>query len=140
MKQFIFLVSLTVALAGCHPNGDAEMRKQLLGEWVLELQYPTGGKFKSTTEITQGGAYTCHIVAEGESNVLRTAELEGTFEIKNGVLIDTMTKHSNTNANLPSVSRGSIVRMNSQELVVRFEQQDGISYPTNNVIFRKIQK
>jgi hypothetical protein len=45
--------------------------------------------------------------------------LEGTWQVKKGVLIDTNTKHSDTNATaLPIISRVRIIRADDEELVL----------------------
>jgi len=57
----------------------------------------------------------------------------GKFEVRDGVLIDTMTKNSSTNARLPMISRYRIIRSDRRELVIGVET-DG---RTNEVVFRK---
>ena len=82
----------------------------------------------------------CQVVAHGESGVIRTADIEGKFQVRDGVLIDTMTKHSNTNAVLPRSTRARIVRINDREMVLNSESLGGQVSPTNDVVFRKVGK
>ena len=48
----------------------------------------------------------------------RAATLEGTFQVKDGVLFNTVTKSSRTNAHMPYVSHSQIVRANDREMVI----------------------
>lgn len=126
-------------LLACNRQHDGVARQMPPGTWVVEGTYPNGGSFKSTLRVAPSGDYQCQIVAFGSSNVARTFEMEGTFQIQNGVLIDTMTKYSNTNAQLPQISCARILRMNERELVVDYERVAGVNYPTNETVFRKIR-
>ena len=48
----------------------------------------------------------------------RVVTLEGAFKVQSGVLINTVTKSSRTNARVPYVSHSQIVRVDDQELVI----------------------
>jgi hypothetical protein len=105
----------------------------LPGIWHVDKAEPSGGDFHSTIKVASNGSYTCQITSHSPSDGLRKSGLEGTFQVKDGVLIDTMTKNSNTNAVLPMISRYRILRADDRELVL----ESKTSYSTNEVIFRK---
>jgi hypothetical protein len=106
----------------------------LPGTWVAEGAGPPGSDFKSTLKIAPNGGYTCQIIRHGPSNAVRTTEMEGTFQVKDGVLNDTMTTHSNTNAPVPVGSRMRIVRMDNREMVLTYQD----FYQTNTTVFRRV--
>src|SRR6266446_4444592 len=101
MKLTLAFLTLAFVLAGCSRQGDARVRNDLAGTWVATANYSNGGSFRSTITVDRNGNYVCQVVAHGDSGVIRTADIEGKFQVRDGVLIDTMTKHSNTNAVLP---------------------------------------
>jgi hypothetical protein len=43
------------------------------------------------------------------------------MKIDGGFIVDTMTKHSNTNAPIPHTSRAKIIRLSEGEIVARWE-------------------
>ena len=137
MKLALSFLSVLLLLSGCNHHSDAAIPRVLLGTWVAEGVYPLGVGFESTVKIASDGRYTCHLVCHNASNATRTCEIEGTFQVKDGVLIDTITKHSQTNAPVPIVLRERIVRMDRWEMVLSNE-----SYlqntATNTVVWRKV--
>src|SRR5260221_7266894 len=129
-----------VLFVGCSRRGDAGVRKNLPGTWVVSGVYPSGGDFKSTITVAPNGSYTCQIITHGTSNSVRMFELEGKLLVKDGVLIDTMTKHSNTNAtHLPVTYRGRILRADKRELVVNYGLDAGFQEATHETVMRKIK-
>ena len=70
----------------------------------------------------------------GTNKIPRAFEIEGTLEVRDGFVIDTMTKHSQTNAPVPVTNRQRIVRMDSREMVLNSPH----SWETNLLVFRKI--
>lgn len=122
---------------GCSRPGDAEVRQNLPGKWKR-----IGGDPGITSEITwtvdSSGGYVCQIVSlRPEEAVPRTNHMAGKLEVRDGVLIDTMTENSNTNARLPMISRYRIVRSDRRELVFNWEADGRGGFQTNEVVFRK---
>jgi hypothetical protein len=78
------------------------------------------------------------MVLQGETGSVRTNALEGTIRAKNGILTDTMTKHSNTSAVLPMVTQVRIVRIDEAEMVLKWDVTAGTESATNEVVFRRI--
>jgi hypothetical protein len=62
------------------------------------------------------------------------------FQVQAGLLIDTMTNNSNTNAQLPLIWRARIVRIDDHEMVLRPEPTEEWAYPTNQLRFRKVSR
>ena len=122
MKKFAiigFIVAL--AIAGVflwqhfkHPS-DAQVRQMLPGTWALSW----GDSAHSTNIVGVDGRYTCRITDPRHS---RAIELEGTFQVTDGVLIDTVTKNSQPNSFVPSVYRGRIIRADGSEMIVAFTE------------------
>ncbi len=140
MKPALAVLLLALAVAGCKRHGDAQVGDKLTGNWVATGSYRNGGNFKSTLTIGRSGNYVCHLVTQGESGPTRTNALEGTFQIKDGILTDTVTKHSNTNAVLPMITRARIVRIDEGEMVLKWDLAEGVESATNEVVFRRLGK
>jgi len=133
MKSLGVFALVLLLLSACNHQEDGADRQLPPGIWVVEGVYPSGGDFTSTITVAPDGAYRCQIVSHDSSNVARNFELEGTFRIQDGVLLDTNTKNSSTNARVPFISRSRILRMDERELVVNFEQD------TKETVFKKIK-
>jgi hypothetical protein len=119
MRAAILLLVLTAMLAGCkRQQGSASSLSA--GTWKCELDYPSGGHFQSTMILGSDGRYVCNGSVTG-TNGVRTFRVEGTMEIEEGFIVDTMTNHSNTNAPLPHTSRAKIIRQSEREIVAKWE-------------------
>jgi len=140
MKMPFALLILASVLAGCSRQTDARVPKDLAGTWIATGSYSNGDSFKSTITFDRSSNYVCQIVRQGASGTTRTSDMEGNFQIQDGMLIDTMTKHSNTNAVLPTSTRTRIVRIDAREMVLKWESIEGEHSPTNDVVFRRIGK
>jgi hypothetical protein len=70
--------------------------------------------------VASTGAYVGDATNFG-SKGFKTYHIEGTWEIKDGVLTDTVTNHSDPKARLPFISSERIIRFSTNELVVRYE-------------------
>jgi hypothetical protein len=138
----VFLFFLVIPLlTGCNHRSDSELRKKLPGTWVVEGSNTDDDRFKSAVTVDSSGHYVCQLVAHSRfDGVTRTYNIAGTFEVKNGLLIDTVTEHSNTNATLPMISRGLIVRANDRELAIRFDSNQELDFSTNEIVWRKEKK
>lgn len=130
--RFVLLLSVVnLALVSCsRRNGDPQAA--IAGTWLLARDIPGGSHFQSTTIIARDGHYVSQISIVHSNHPSRNAaEFQGTFEIKDGLLIDTINKDSQTNSRVPRTSRARIIRMNDREIVVKYEEQDTES------VFRK---
>jgi hypothetical protein len=143
----ITFLGLAVILVGCHrhdepkpPTEDARLQQKLIGIWSLHIDKDTGGQtyaggqtFDSSLTVASNGAYAAELTTAGSLGV-RKFKIEGTMEIKDGFLIDTMLKHSNTNFTHSSVSRARIIRFDDNELFVKYQEADFES------VFRRVGK
>lgn len=128
-----------MVLVGCSRHGDAEVRKNLPGTWIVDGTN-SADSFESHWAIDVNGDYVCRIVFQNsEDAISRTQDMRGKVEVRDGVLIDTMTWHSSTNARLPMISRSRIVRQNRSELVLSQETNSRGEFLTNGevIVFRK---
>ena len=116
MRVAFLLLALTAALAGCKRHGSALSA----GTWKCELDYPNGGHFQSTVILDSQGRYVSNGSVTTSSGV-RAFTVEGTMKIEGGFIVDTMTKHSNTNATLPHTSRAKIISLSKGEIVAKWE-------------------
>jgi hypothetical protein len=141
MKGFASILAiLALIVSACNQNPDARAQKLLVGTWSMTANYEWGYNATITISIGPDGKYVCQVVGRGESGTERTFDMQGTWHVQNGVLIDTMIYNSTTNYTLPSVSRGRIVRIDNREMLLRWERNEGWDYPTNETLYRKISK
>jgi hypothetical protein len=122
------ILALVAMLTGCHHTPRFE------GTWVLDRVRPDGVKIHSVTTIAPGGKYSTQTSAFTNSVLAFAVKSEGTFEIKDGCLIDTMTKHSEPATPVPSVFRARIIRFDGRELIAYDEENSA------DVVFRKESK
>lgn len=136
--RLVSMIMLSALLTACGQRdaspaeSDAEIQKKLAGTWVKEETNKFGDQFRTVTVIAPDGSY----VAEGTfvvSNKTNRFSQAGTILFSDGVLTDTATKHSNTNARLPMVERTRIVRLDDRELVLQ-----SVERPEVSVTFRKV--
>lgn len=137
VKLALSFLSVILLLTGCNHHNDVAIPRELLGTWVTEGVYPQAGGFKSTLTVAPNGGYACHVVSHNASNATRAFEIEGTLQVKDGVLSDTMTKHSQTNAPVPITFHYRIVRMDRREMVLSDESYLN-NTATNTVVWRKV--
>jgi hypothetical protein len=140
MKPSLAIAALAFVLGGCSRDADAQVRKRLPGTWVLTGTHRNGSTFTSTIAVSKAGNYVCRIVSHGESGSERSFDLKGMFRVQGGVLIDTITNHSNTNAVLPMIMRARIVHFDDREMVLESEPNQEVEFPTNQVVFRKVSQ
>jgi len=129
VRYIITWILLILLLVGCR-HDTTKPQQRLVGTWLVDIVTLDGGHFRSVITVAPDGSYSCKFSKATTSGVL-TGAIEGRYEINRGTLIDTMTKHSNTNAVLPSVSRAQIIRLDDQELVTQCEGM------TNEIVMRK---
>lgn len=141
MKRFASILAVVaLILSACNRDPDTRAQKLLVGTWSLTFNYQDGDTTTSTLIIGPDGKYVCRVVTHGHSGTERTYDRQGTLQVQNGVLIDTMTNTGATKLTRPLVDRSPIVRIDNREFLVRWERIAGVSYPTNEPLFRKISK
>jgi hypothetical protein len=138
MKTPPLLLAVSLFVIGCKQDDegtglphDAEVRKTMAGVWSVHLDSPNGGFFESVTSVKPNGHYLAQITIR-RSNGTVNIDFEGDFEVKNNVLIDRITRDTQTNAEaLPRTSRAQIIRVTESEIAVRYEGTD------NETVFRR---
>ena len=89
---------------------------KLAGTWVVD--YGRDIPIRNATTFSPDGSFVCQISGYTNGMII---DISGTFEMRDGVLISTETKDSQTNAVLPRVARARIVRFDDRELDLRFD-------------------
>jgi hypothetical protein len=111
---------------------DGAIQQKITGPWwhsQPSFSSPFGAMSRLT--IASNGDYVCHITFY--NGRIHTNSLEGRWQVKDGLLIDTITKVNPPRQPVPSVSTNRIVRVNDRELVYR-TQSDYV------VLFRRIKQ
>jgi hypothetical protein len=136
----LFAVVLLVTACGRHEDSaDDKIRKKLPGIWAFEAKYETGSAVQNIITFAPDGSYTATIDT-GRTNGPRVINVEGTFRVENGFLLETVTKNSQTDTLLTNTSRARIVGIDDRELVLDYEKVPGVVYSTNQTVFRKQTK
>jgi hypothetical protein len=110
MKITFQLFALTILLAACSSvPSDAQLRHKLIGTWI-------GPSDNLEMTMSSDGSYVSKFTREGMNY-----DYEGTWKIKDGFLITTLTANNSTNAkhtmHIGSVESFRIVHVDDQELI-----------------------
>jgi len=137
----IFALAIVLAVSGCARGdklseqpaqasqatnslpSDAEIQQKMTGMWLIDTRY-----LKSMLIIASNGDYVCHLTQGG------TYQLEGKIQVRDGIMIDTLTKSSITNEPVPSTFTNQIIRVNDHELVWKRLDMHTL------VMFRKVKE
>lgn len=123
---------LIVFLTACKKHNEIkpapsefELQQRLVGKWSCSKDYTNelstnGTTFESSVTVASNGTYVGDL-SEYNPTHLKSWHIEGTWKINNGFLIDTITKHSSTNAILPIEERAKIIRFDTNELILQWE-------------------
>ncbi len=135
MKFALAFFGLCLLLAACSHRdapvplaSDAEIKKVLPGTWVLETNID-GSNFRSVTTVAPNGDYVSQIESK-----TGTRRLEGTWQVKDGCVIDTTTKNSDSNVHLPYTVRMPVIRADARELLIK------VGEPEHVCVFRMERK
>ena len=115
---------LAVACKRHEESADNKIQKTLPGTWVFDARYASGSSNQCTVDVAQDASYVSTVVLPGRTNGPRSIHQEGTWRVKDGVLIDTITRDS----------------IDDQKLVLDYAKIPGVVYPTNQTVFRKQTK
>jgi len=114
MKKFIAILATVTVLAAVaflswqhfkHLR-DERIYKNLAGTWTMS--------FGSLT-IHPDGSYVLQFTVSPDSGVVTN---EGTFQVRDGFLIDTVTKSYRKNAQVPYVTPTPIIMANDHEMIL----------------------
>jgi len=125
MKASLVSLSLCYLLAGCSRHDSSQ---SISGTWVFD-----GSARHGINTVSRDGSYTGRVWTTNSDQVLESV-IEGRWEVRDGVLVDTMLKHSDTNAVLPTTLRARIIKHSDQELVLQWDGMD------NTAVLRKEAK
>jgi hypothetical protein len=131
VKSALIYILPILLLSACNPSdrteaptADVELRQKLIGRWRVDSRLPGDIRVQSETVVDPGGGYVLHLtntLADG----VRTATLAGTLQVRNGLLIDTITNDLGGNTLVPRIaSVARIIRVDENELVVRSTNND----------------
>ena len=145
MKPGALILVLLVLVAGCGrqsegaASSDQERQHKLAGVWVHKRTLKSERDVVATLAMNPDGTYTgidtfSKPMPDGVSRI----ETSGRWRIEDGFLVMTETSSSLTNAHLPEEGRVRVVRLDDRELeYAPPDKYEGISVPTNHIIFRK---
>jgi hypothetical protein len=127
MRAIIWLLALTALLTACRkhnktkpPLSELEFQQRLVGTWELLWESTNGSAFESSVTVTSNGNYICDAPSFSPTSY-KLFHIEGSWVMSNDFIIDTALKHSNTNARLPMITCEKIIRFDTNELVLQFE-------------------
>src|SRR5208282_3883954 len=103
---------------------DVQVSQMLTGTWFMTID----GASEYQIAIATDGSFVSHV---STSDGGASSQIEGTILVTNGMLVDTVTKTSDTNAHVPFVSYMKIYSMTDSELVFG---KDGV---TNKMVLHK---
>jgi hypothetical protein len=141
----VHILVLLVLVAGCRKqseraaSSDGEMWRKLAGVWVHKQTLKSGAEIVATLEMARNGTYTdVDTFSKPLPDGLRKIESSGRWRIEDGFLIMTVTSSSLTNAQSGEEARVRIVRLDDRELEYEpLDKYEGVSVPTNHIIFKK---
>ena len=108
------------------PASDLELQKKLVGSWRADVQLPEGTHVQSRTIVDTGGSYFMYLTNTIAGRV-RSDTLAGTLQIRDGLMIDTITNDFTEHTLLPrSGGVARIIRFEEHELTVRSTNNDEI--------------
>jgi hypothetical protein len=125
------------------PDTDAKLQEKLEGTWTDEH---TGTNILEThTLVFSNGGFESRALVKDRSNLVQHFQIAGTYQIRNGWLINNITNRRNplTNQeNLSEVQSNQIVRLTDRELVLNVRVTNGPSHGPESfeVSFRKEEK
>jgi hypothetical protein len=144
VMKTLFTFIICSLVAACLSNGqsvvvtnslpsDAAIQQKMTGTWFQEYA-PVS---QSTIMIASNGNYVAYhttgrIRTNNLEEILEVNRLEGTLEVRGGMMIDTLKKSSITNEPLPLVFTNVIIRVTDRELVYRAQNR------SQELILRKV--
>jgi len=113
MKHVFTFIILCLLLTACG-RSDARLQRQVTGTWVVDV----GNNIRSVNLIRPDGSYAAKVTGFTNGSVVM---IEGTFLVKNGELVETVTKSSQKDEKVPFVVRGHIISLTDHEMVARWD-------------------
>ena len=99
---------------------DAEIRQKVVGTWIVDTHSTNGVSIEGTVTIFSDSKFISKATASvGDKK--QELEYEGTWQVKDRYLIETITKSGSKLITAGKVTRDKIIRVDDQELVFRTE-------------------
>lgn len=128
---FSLLVIIAFILLAWHhtkTSRDRDFRQSLAGAWSWELY-----NMRCTNIVASDGSFTSQLVFDHPSRT-NTYQMAGTWHIKNGSLIETVTSDSKKSARVPRTLSGTIFRVNANEFVIAWQGS------TNKSVWQRVSQ
>jgi hypothetical protein len=93
---------------------DARIFKNLPGTWTTSF---------GSLSVQPGGSYVLQFTVSPDIGVVTN---EGTFQVRDGFLIDTVTRTCRTNAQVPYVNRKRIIQADDREMIIDTGGKSGL--------------
>jgi hypothetical protein len=116
-------ISATNIQSAVEPQGplsDTGIRQKIVGTWIVDSHSPTGSSMKGTVTILSDGSLVAKLTIirkNGEEDF----GYEGTWQVKEGFLIETVTSSHSRLTVTGHVTRDKIIRLDAHELVFQME-------------------
>jgi hypothetical protein len=128
MRHAFTFILLCLLLTACG-RGDARIQKQVTGMWLVDI----GNNVRSLNVIRPDGGFAAKVAGFTNGSVVM---IEGTFLVKNGALVETVTKSSQPDEQVPFVVQGKIISLTPHEMITRWDTK-----PVSvTVVARRAQK
>ena len=116
MKITLPVIALGLILTGCSKApSDAKVAKKLPGAWHRVLESPDAKGITFT--FSPNGSFTNQLPTPKPNGDYGIVVTVGTFEVRDGYLIETITNISGYSGHLPVVERFKIVQSDDRELI-----------------------
>ena len=115
MRHAFAFIILCLLLTACG-RSDARIQKQVTGMWLVDI----GKNVRSLNVIRPDGGFAAKVAGFTNGSVVT---IEGTFLVKNGALVETVTKSSQPDEKVPFVVHGKIISLTPQEMITQWDTQ-----------------
>jgi hypothetical protein len=102
------------------PLSDTGIRQKIVGTWIVDSHSPSGSSMKGTVIILSDGSLVAKVTII-RKNSEEDFEYEGTWQVKDGFLIETVTRSHSRLAVKGHVTRDKIIRLDTHELAYQTE-------------------
>jgi hypothetical protein len=119
-RTTFIILAAGFALLSCKQNEDLRAQGKLAGTWLFHTNTTQGVDLTYTITVAPDGSFVCR-QAQTVGQESTNYTLEGVYRVKDGVVIETVTKHSHPGYVVPSVVRGRLIKLDAHEWVVQNE-------------------
>ena len=105
---------------------DSDFHQSLAGTWLQEIE-----NMRCTNIVVADGSFTEQAMLSHPDHT-NTYKMVGTWQIKDGNLIETVTSDSNTSALVPRSHSGQIIVVNTNEFIIAWKGS------TNKTVWQRV--